>query len=151
MVIKESSKSDKFQRVESGDSKNIQTSLQSPFHRHTSCCWSSAIKLYGSSTLNQDVVISFIKDKRNYFNSPVQLKFIPREKVARNERKTIRIPVYDVDNDFVSCRWAVNYAEGGGIYGVRVGKLSQVRYCIIYQLKFAFQVYGFRIHFLAFY
>ena len=82
--------------------------------------------MYGSSALNQEIVISFITGKRTIFNSPVQLKYIPEIAVAQNEKLSVQLPFYDVDNDYVSCRWANNYAEGGGIYAARIGILLQV-------------------------
>ena len=81
---------------------------------------------YGSSTLNQDVVISFISGKLKTYNSPVQLKYIPDVAVAQSEKVTVQLPFYDVDNDVVSCRWADNVAEGGGIFLARFGTLFEV-------------------------
>ena len=82
--------------------------------------------MYGSSALNQEIVISFITGKRTIFNSPVQLKYIPEIAVAQNEKLSVQLPFYDVDNDYVSCRWANNYDEGGGIYAARFSILLQV-------------------------
>jgi len=93
--------------------------------KYWGCCWNPALQLYGSSALNQAIVISFITGKRTIFNSPVQLKYIPEITVAQHEKISLQLPFFDVDNDYVSCRWASNYDEGGGIYAARFGILLQ--------------------------
>ena len=56
----------------------------------------------------------------------MQLKYIPEITVAQHEKISLQLPFFDVDNDYVSCRWASNYDEGGGIYAARFGILLQV-------------------------
>ena len=47
--------------------------------------------------------------------------------MTKGETKTIQLPVYDIDGDYISCRWASDFAEGGGIYNSRIGTLNKVR------------------------
>ena len=84
------------------------------------------MKSYGSSAVNQDIIIYFVNGTRPLLNSPVQLKYIPEVAVAQNKKIVIKFPFYDVDNDPVYCRWANTYDEGGGIFGARLGTLSEV-------------------------
>lgn len=76
--------------------------------------------------LNQDAIISFPISTENKINSPVQLTFLPKPIIGTNERRIVILPVYDVDDDYISCTWANEYATGGGVFGSRIGSLSKV-------------------------
>ena len=64
--------------------------------------------------------------KSQNYNSPVQLRYFPQESITKGETKIIKLPVYDIDGDYISCRWASDFAEGGGIYNARIGTLNKV-------------------------
>ena len=64
------------------------------------------------------ILTSFSTAKRNdtgRINSTPRAITSPVLRLQANCNHTIRIPVTDPDNDIVRCRWAVGYAECGGI------------------------------------
>ena len=66
-------------------------------------------------------------EKSQNYNSPAQIRYFPKESITKGETKVIQLPVYDIDGDYISCRWASDFAEGGGIYNSRIGTLNKVR------------------------
>ena len=68
--------------------------------------------------LSWSILTNFSTAKRNdtgRINSTPRTITSPVLRLQENCNHKIRIPVTDPDNDIVSCRWAVGYAECGGI------------------------------------
>ena len=109
--------------------------------RTSSCCWIYGLKYYSSSSWNVEVLLSLQKtyNGRVYkINTPPQISHIPVIQHNLNSPyarwDTYVLPVYDLDNDRIQCRWAANFSEGGGVWNSRTWMISLTSVCIYFAI-----------------